>query len=55
MKKRAILSFVVFLLGFTYSQTVSNFSGEDIHGGTHDLFEYLDAGKYVVIKFTQTQ
>ncbi len=54
MKKYTLFLSLLFCFS-TFSQTVSNFTGTDIHGDSHYLFEYLDAGKYVVIKFTQTQ
>ncbi len=54
--KSSIIDIFLFLSVVSSSaQTVSDFSGTDLEGTTHKLFEYLDAGKYVVIKFTQTQ
>lgn len=35
----------------TYLQTAINFTVEDLDGQTHELFDYLDAGKYVVLDF----
>ncbi|MCB0640752.1 MAG: redoxin domain-containing protein [Phaeodactylibacter sp.] len=37
--------------GQTYLDTAVNFVVEDIDGNTHELFDYLEDGKYVVIDF----
>lgn len=34
------------------SRTVPDFTGTDIHGETHNLYEILDAGQHVWIHFT---
>jgi len=35
----------------TYLESAVNFTIEDIDGQTHELFDYLEAGKYVVLDF----
>ncbi len=58
--RKLILSSLV-LLSFTYlsfSQTplenAVDFTCTDIEGNSHHLFEYLDAGHYVLMEFTYT-
>lgn len=34
------------------SRTVPDFTGTDIHGETHSLYEILEGGQYVWIHFT---
>jgi PKD repeat protein len=38
-------------IGQTPLTTAVDFTAPDIHGNTHNLFSYLDAGKYVVLDF----
>ena len=39
------------LNGQTYLETAVNFTVEDVDGNVHELFDYLEDGKYVVIDF----
>lgn len=42
----------------SFSQTplddAVDFTATDVHGQSHHLFEYLDAGKYVMLEFTSS-
>ncbi len=58
MKKRIILVLLVIssLVTFTHAgvkiDSAIDFSLTDANGITHNLYEYLDAGKWVLLSFT---
>ncbi|HRY32368.1 MAG TPA: redoxin domain-containing protein [Bacteroidales bacterium] len=58
MKKLSlIIAFFLLFKGInaqTTLDTAVNFSGKDINGVIHDLFDLLDAGKYVLLDFFTT-
>ncbi len=58
MKKNFILLFLLFSSIISFSQTNLNeavdFTVTDVEGHEHNLFSYLDAGKYVFIDFFYT-
>jgi len=58
MKKIYVLfAAIVMYCGTLFAQTPLNtavdFTGTDVNGVSHNLFTYLNAGKYVCIMFTQ--
>lgn len=58
MKKIYCLIIIVFLAFYLNAQTplttAVDFAATDVHGTSHNLFTYLDAGKYVLIDFFYT-
>ena len=58
MKKIYCLIIIVLLAFYLNAQTplttAVDFTATDVHGTTHNLFTYLDAGKYVLIDFFYT-
>ncbi len=51
MKNIYLLSFLILQVPFTSAQVAPNFTLVDIDGNSHELYEYLDAGKTVVLDF----
>ena len=59
MRKLFLFSLVLFsFASLSFSQTpleeAVDFTYTDIHGTSQHLFEYLDAGRYVLLIFTST-
>jgi thiol-disulfide isomerase/thioredoxin len=58
MKKLCTLFFAMVLFATVQAQTpltvASDFTATDVHGTSHTLFDYLNAGKYVLIDFFYT-
>jgi len=58
MKKICTLFFAMVLFATVQAQTpltvASDFTAADVHGTSHTLFNYLNAGKYVLIDFFYT-
>lgn len=46
-----VISIVAAQSGVT---TAVDFTAKDVNGNNHNLFDYLDNGKWVLIKFTST-
>ncbi|PKP22117.1 MAG: hypothetical protein CVU05_05290 [Bacteroidetes bacterium HGW-Bacteroidetes-21] len=55
MKKSILFAFFALIFSVSSAQTpltvAVDFTADDVEGNTHHLFEYLDAGKYVVLDF----
>ena len=54
MKKILSILLICFSFSATAQNTAPNFMVTDISGETHDLYEYLGQGKYVVVNFMGT-
>lgn len=54
--KKMIKSLLVLsmLIAVAQAQTASNFQKTDDDGTYHDLYKYLDEGKYVALEFGKT-
>ncbi len=59
MKTLKILLLIVSLVSLSCTRTqitisdAIDFTADDIHGTSHQLFEYLDKGNHVLLKFNQ--
>ena len=51
MKIISFLTCFIFTIHTSFSQVAPNFSLEDIEGNTHELYNYLDDGKIVILDF----
>lgn len=49
VKKIALYFILVFSIGSLHAQMVPNFVADDINGNAHNLYEYLDEGKVVIV------
>ncbi len=54
MKKFLLVFLSVFTLNSAFAQPAMDFTATDINGNEHNLFEYLDAGKTVILDVSAT-
>ena len=51
MKKKLLIILLAAVSSVIYAQNAPNLIGTDLHGNTHNIYDYLDQGKSVLLDF----